>query len=84
MPAMRKKPSTTSPTKSKSEARQQDPLPRPAPVDARVRGPRRDRLVDEKGGSWWEVVTRFTLEVEGNDKPCFVGDSLTRVLAPGD
>ena len=25
---------------------------------------------------------RFTLEVEGNEKPCFVGDSVTRVMAP--
>jgi hypothetical protein len=23
------------------------------------------------------VVTRFTLEVEGNERPCFVGDSVT-------
>jgi hypothetical protein len=27
------------------------------------------------------VVTRFTLEVEDNEKPCFVGDSVTRVMA---
>jgi hypothetical protein len=27
-------------------------------------------------------VTRFTLEVEGAEKPCFVGDSVTRVMAP--
>jgi len=29
------------------------------------------------------VVTRFTLEVEGNEKPCFVGDSVTRAMAAG-
>jgi hypothetical protein len=23
------------------------------------------------GGGWWQMVTRFTLEVEGNEKPCF-------------
>jgi hypothetical protein len=40
--------------------------------------------VDEVGGGWWQVVTRFTLEVEGNEKPCFVGDSVTRVMAPSD
>jgi hypothetical protein len=27
------------------------------------------------------MVTRFTLEVEGSEKPCFVGDSVTRVMA---
>ncbi len=38
--------------------------------------------VDELDGGWYQVITRFTLEVEGGDKPCFVGDSVTRVLAP--
>ncbi len=38
--------------------------------------------VDEVGGGWWQMVTRFTLEVEGSEKPCFVGDSVTRVMAP--
>jgi hypothetical protein len=38
--------------------------------------------IDEKGGGWHEVVTRFTLEVDGNEKPCFVGDSVSRVMAP--
>jgi len=36
------------------------------------------------GGGWYEVVTRFTFEVEGDEKPCFVGDSVTRVMAPVD
>ena len=38
--------------------------------------------MDERGGGWWEFVTRFTLEVEGSEKPCFVGDSVVRVMAP--
>lgn len=37
--------------------------------------------IEEKGGGWWEVVTRFTLEVEGSEKPCCVGDAVTRVMA---
>jgi hypothetical protein len=40
--------------------------------------------VDDKGGGWHEVITRFTLEVEGNEKPCFVGDSVARVMVPAD
>jgi acyl dehydratase len=57
-------------------------FPAPVPVEARVRGRAEVVSVDEKGGGWYEVVTRFTLEVEGNEKPCFVGDSVTRVMAP--
>jgi acyl dehydratase len=56
----------------------------PAPVDARVRGRAEVVSIEEKGGGWWEVVTRLTPEVEVNEKPCFVGDSVTRVLAPSD
>ncbi|HZK15219.1 MAG TPA: MaoC family dehydratase [Solirubrobacterales bacterium] len=57
-------------------------FPAPVPVDARVRAKAEVVSVEEKGGGWHEVVTRFTLEVEGGEKPCFVGDSVTRVMAP--
>ena len=59
-------------------------FPAPVPVDSKVRGKAEVISIDEKGAGWWEVVTRFTLEVEGNEKPCFVGDSVTRVMAPPD
>ena len=58
-------------------------FPAPVPVDSKVRARAEVVSVGEKGGGWYEVVTRFTLEVEGGEKPCFVGDSVTRVLAPG-
>jgi acyl dehydratase len=57
-------------------------FPAPVPVDSRVRARAEVVSVDEVGGGWHQVVTRFTLEVEGNEKPCFVGDSVTRVMAP--
>jgi len=57
-------------------------FPAPVPVDSRVRARAEIVSVDDKGGGWYQVVTRFTLEVEGNEKPCFVGDSVTRVMAP--
>ena len=59
-------------------------FPAPVPVDSRVRERAEVVSVEEVGGGWWQVVTRFTLEVEGNEKPCFVGDSVTRVMAPSD
>jgi acyl dehydratase len=57
-------------------------FPAPVPVDSKIRV--RAELVsfDEVGGGWWQAVTRFTVEVEGADKPSFVGDSVTRVMAP--
>jgi acyl dehydratase len=57
-------------------------FPAPVPVDSKVRAKAEVVSVDEVGGGWWQVITRFTLEVEGNEKPCFVGDSVTRVMAP--
>src|SRR5215217_331164 len=56
-------------------------FPAPVPVNSRVRAKAEVVSVEEKGGGWYEVVTRFTLEVEGGEKPCFVGESVTRVMA---
>jgi acyl dehydratase len=57
-------------------------FPSPVPVDSKIRAKAEVVSVDEVGGGWWQVVTRFILEVEGSEKPCFVGDSVTRVMAP--
>ena len=56
-------------------------FPAPVRVDSRVRARAEVASIDEVGGGWWQVITRFTLEVEGSEKPCFVGDSVTRVMA---
>jgi len=56
-------------------------FPAPVPAGARVRARAEVVSVEDKGGGWHEVITRFTLEVEGNEKPCFVGDSVGRVMA---
>jgi len=57
-------------------------FPAPVPVDSRVRGRAEVVSVEPVGNDWYEVITRFTLEVEGNEKPCFVGDSVARMMAP--
>jgi hypothetical protein len=36
-------------------------------------------LTDLEGG-WFQVVTRFTVEIEGNEKPACVADGVGRVL----
>jgi acyl dehydratase len=57
-------------------------FPAPVPAGSRVRARAEVVSVDEVGGGWVQVVTRFTLEVEGSEKPCCVGDSVGRAL-PG-
>ena len=58
-------------------------FPAPVPVDSNIRAKAEVVSVDEVGGGWYQVVTRFTIEVEGAEKPSFVGDSVTRVMAQG-
>jgi acyl dehydratase len=57
-------------------------FPAPVPAGSRVRARAEVVSVEDVGGGWWQVVNRFTLEVEGNEKPCCVGDSVGRAL-PG-
>lgn len=55
-------------------------FPAPVPSGARVRATAELVDVTEKGDGWWEVVQRFTIEVEGGDKPACVADSVGRAL----
>ncbi|HTQ69323.1 MAG TPA: MaoC family dehydratase [Solirubrobacteraceae bacterium] len=56
-------------------------FPAPVPVGSRLRCYAQIVEVDEVGGGWHQVVTRFTVEVEGGEKPACVADSVGRVLA---
>ncbi len=55
-------------------------FPAPVPSGSRVRGRGEVTSVEEVGQGWWQVVTRFTVEVEGQEKPACVADSVGRVL----
>jgi acyl dehydratase len=55
-------------------------FPAPVPSGSRVRARAQIVSVDDVGGGWWQVVTRFTVEVEGNDKPACVAESVGRAL----
>jgi acyl dehydratase len=55
-------------------------FPAPVPAGSRIRATAEIVSLDEIGGGWYQQVTRFTVEVEGNDKPCCVADSVGRVL----
>ncbi|HWX75520.1 MAG TPA: MaoC family dehydratase [Solirubrobacteraceae bacterium] len=54
----------------------------PAPVltGARVRCYAQIVEVSDLGGGWHQVVTRFTVEAEGSEKPVCVADGVGRVL----
>lgn len=56
-------------------------FPAPVPAGARVRARAQLQSVEDLGGGWWHVVTRITIEVEGNEKPACVADSVGRALA---
>jgi acyl dehydratase len=55
-------------------------FPAPVPAGSRVRASAEITDIADKGNGWYEIVTRFTVEVEGNQKPVFVGDSVGRAL----
>ena len=55
-------------------------FPAPVPAGSRVRAKAEVTAVDEVGGGWYQVVTKFTVEVEGSEKPACVGESVGRAL----
>ena len=55
-------------------------FPAPVPAGSRVRGRAEVVSVEEVGGGWFQVATKFTVEVEGGQKPACVGESVGRAL----
>jgi acyl dehydratase len=55
-------------------------FPAPVPAGSRIRATAEVTEVEDVGGGWWQVLTRFTVEVEGSDKPACVADSVGRVI----
>jgi acyl dehydratase len=55
-------------------------FPAPVPAGSRVRATAEIVSLDEVGGGWYQQVTRFTVEVEGGEKPVCVADSVGRIL----
>jgi len=56
-------------------------FPAPVPAAARIRAAIEVVSVDDVGDGWWQIVQRWTVEIEDADKPACVGDSVTRALA---
>jgi len=55
-------------------------FPAPVPSGAKVRAGVEVVSVDEVGDGWWQVTQRWTVEVEGSEKPACVAESVGRVL----
>jgi len=55
-------------------------FPAPVPAGSRVRATAEVESVEELEGGWWHVVTRFTLERDGGEKPVCVAESVGRAL----
>jgi len=55
-------------------------FPAPVPAGARVRASAETLAVDDLGNGWWQVVQKIVVEVEGNEKPACVGESVGRVI----
>jgi acyl dehydratase len=56
-------------------------FPAPVPAGSRIRGSVETLAVEEIGGGWHQITQKWTVEVEGSEKPACVAESVGRVLA---
>jgi acyl dehydratase len=56
-------------------------FPAPVPADSRVRATAELISVEALDGGWYQSVTKFTIEGEGQKKPVCVAESVGRALA---
>ena len=55
-------------------------FPAPVPAGSKLRTTAEVVSVDDVGGGWVQVVTKFTVEAEGGGKPVCVAESVGRAL----
>jgi acyl dehydratase len=53
----------------------------PVPSGARIRASLETLSVDEVGDGWYQLVQKWTVEVEGQEKPACFAESVVRLLA---
>jgi acyl dehydratase len=56
-------------------------FPAPVPAGSRIRASIETLSVDEIGGGWYQIAQKWTVEVEGNEKPACVAESVGWLLA---
>jgi acyl dehydratase len=55
-------------------------FPAPVPAGSRIRASVEAVSVDDLGGGWHQVTEKWTVEVDGSEKPACVAESVGRVL----
>jgi acyl dehydratase len=55
-------------------------FPAPVPAGSRIRVSVEPLSVDDVGGGWHQITQKWTVEVEGSEKPACVAESVGRVL----
>jgi acyl dehydratase len=55
-------------------------FPAPVPAGSRIRASVEAVSVDDVGGGWHQITQKWTVEVEGSEKPACVAESVGRVL----
>jgi acyl dehydratase len=55
-------------------------FPAPVPTGKKLRASLETLSVDEVGGGWYQVTQKWTVEVEGSEKPACVAESVSRLL----
>jgi acyl dehydratase len=55
-------------------------FPAPVPAGSRIRASVEAVSVDDVGGGWYQIAQKWTVEVEGSEKPACVAESVGRVL----
>ena len=55
-------------------------FPAPVPAGSKLRGKAEVMSVEDVGGGWYQIVTKFTVEAEGSEKPVCVAESVGRAL----
>jgi acyl dehydratase len=55
-------------------------FPAPVPAGSRIRTSVEAVSVDDVGGGWHQITQRWTVEVEGSEKPACVAESVGRLL----
>jgi len=53
----------------------------PVPAGSRIRAHLETLEVDDKGDGWYQLVQKWTVEIEGQEKPALFAESVVRLLA---